>query len=660
MNKNMSIQKKINLALIFVLILGFFVTGILTIFQVKSSITKEISKQLDAQTNSIFAFISETDKANKTLEKSLIEDAEKELRTKIILINNSIKSLIYAYDLADLEDTYIIQELLKKIRLTTFKDEGTFIFVIDSKGNIIEHPDKSLIGKNINNNNYIQKIIKMKKGQVVYSENNINKYAVFRYNADFQWYFILTTPKSVILENSNNLEKELIGGIKNNIKNIKIGDTGYYYIMDSKGTLLVHPSLTGQNISKYPFIQEIMKNKNGFIKYKWDNKDKIVSYKYYKDRDWIIAGGSYLDEFVGPTMNSIITQLAITSILAIIAVILIFTFIFIANVIKPLGLLEKLFSRISDGDLTAHIDNDKDNEISRIINHADNMVGKINNSISKVNDSTKEVTTSAQTLTNASNNMANGSDSQAQQVSQVEVAMHQMTATIQEISMNVEEVNAEVVQIKDSASTGGEVLEETVTCIDSLSGSVMNTAENIKQLGASSEEIGNILQVISDIADQTNLLALNAAIEAARAGENGRGFAVVADEVRKLAERTVNATSEIDSMINNIQKEVLLSISGMDKGVQLAEESGMMVANLRVSLEEIINGVGDIADKITAIATAVEEQSATSQEISSSMADIAAVAQESSSIASENNVESEKLMQLASDLTTVVNQFRLK
>lgn len=660
MNNNMSIQKKINLALIFVLILGFFVTGILTIFQVKSSITKEISKQLDAQTNSIFAFISETDKANKTLEKSLIEDAEKELRTKIILINNSIKSLIYAYDLADLEDTYIIQELLKKIRLTTFKDEGTFIFVIDSKGNIIEHPDKSLIGKNIKNNNYIQKIIKMKKGQVVYSENNINKYAVFRYNADFQWYFILTTPKSVILENSNNLEKELIGGIKNNIKNIKIGDTGYYYIMDSKGTLLVHPSLTGQNISKYPFIQEIMKNKNGFIKYKWDNKDKIVSYKYYKDRDWIIAGGSYLDEFVGPTMNSIITQLAITSILAIIAVILIFTFIFIANVIKPLGLLEKLFSRISDGDLTAHIDNDKDNEISRIINHADNMVGKINNSISKVNDSTKEVTTSAQTLTNASNNMANGSDSQAQQVSQVEVAMHQMTATIQEISMNVEEVNAEVVQIKDSASTGGEVLEETVTCIDSLSGSVMNTAENIKQLGASSEEIGNILQVISDIADQTNLLALNAAIEAARAGENGRGFAVVADEVRKLAERTVNATSEIDSMINNIQKEVLLSISGMDKGVQLAEESGMMVANLRVSLEEIINGVGDIADKITAIATAVEEQSATSQEISSSMADIAAVAQESSSIASENNVESEKLMQLASDLTTVVNQFRLK
>lgn len=660
MKINLSIRKKINITLATVLVVGFIVTGFLTIIKVKTSVSDEITKQLVAQTDAIHSFVYATDSSKNNLEKNLITDAETELRTKIILINNGIKSLTNAYDLTDMEEEKIVKRLLMNVKRTTFKNKDTFLFVLDKAGTILQHPKAEMIGKSISNKAYIQKILKQKKGQVRYEENGITNYAVFRHNRDFNWYIILKTPELEIIKNSQKLESELIGSIKDNIKRIKIGITGYFYVMDSKGNLIVHPTSQGKNISKYDFIQEIMKKKTGVIQYPWEGEDKIVAYKYYKDRDWIIAGGSYLNEFIGPTMKDIISRFIITSLIVVFSGIALLSGLFITNVLRPLKQLENLFQQIADGDMTGKIEDYGKNEIGNIIEHSGTMVSQINNAIQNVSHSSEQVHHSAKQMFDASDEVMKGADDQEQQVSQVEVAIHEMTATIQEITMNVEEVTTEVDQIKEAASTGGEILEETVGSIQSLSTAVISTAENIKELGRSSESIGEILQVISDIADQTNLLALNAAIEAARAGEHGRGFAVVADEVRKLAERTVSATSEIDGKIKSIQTEVTQSVSEMDSGVSLAEEGSMMVGNLKMSLEEIINGVIDIANKISSIAAAVEEQSATSQEISNNMSDIGIVAQQSSQRAANNNSESSKLMGLADELTAIVNQFKLK
>jgi methyl-accepting chemotaxis protein len=461
------------------------------------------------------------------------------------------------------------------------------------------------------------------------------------------------------MEDSKFINTAMIDNIRKELKSIKIGNTGYFYIMNSKGTLIVHPKSEGKNISKYKFIQEMIQKKSGVIQYTWEGQEKIVSYIYYPERDWIIAGGSYLKEFIGEAMKAIVLRFIIISIIVIIAALILLSWIFNSNIIKPVKQLEVLFSKIASGDLTHVIKNYKKDEIGIIIEHVDNMIAQMNAALCKVKESTTKVNESAHSLSTSSSEMELGAENQSQQVSQVEVAVHQMTATIQEISQNVEEVTTEINSIKDSASTGGQILEETVNSIHNLSDAVIKTADSIKDLGKSSEQIGEILRVISDIADQTNLLALNAAIEAARAGEHGRGFAVVADEVRKLAERTVNATSEIDNMIQSIQKEVSNSVNQMDQGVNLAEEGGMMVGNLKMSLEEIINGVMDIANKISSVAAAVEEQSATSQEISNNMADIAAIAQESSSIASENNSQAKELMLLAEELKQIVVNFKL-
>ena len=155
---------------------------------------------------------------------------------------------------------------------------------------------------------------------------------------------------------------------------------------------------------------------------------------------------------------------------------------------------------------------------------------------------------------------------------------------------------------------------------------VTEAASTVQELGNSSEKIGEIVQVIDDIADQTNLLALNAAIEAARAGEQGRGFAVVADEVRKLAERTTKATKEIASMIKQIQKETIGAVQSMEKGTVEVSKGKELVEKAGVSLNQIISSSQEVVDNVSQVAAASEEQSATSEQISKNIEAISSVA----------------------------------
>ncbi len=657
--KSISIKNKIFFSLMFVLVIGFVITGFLVIGQVKKKITKEIVKQLKSEVIVIKDFIKTSDKVSKELSKISTEKTKKTLMHEMNNLMFKLKAI--ATNVPDNEDLSYLKFKVSNIIMKTKLGKTGYAYALDLKGNLVVHPKSQ--GKYLGDKSHIKKILKTKKGIIKYQRTTDPKkpwvYAVFDEFIYTDWIVVITISEEELMEDAKFINNAMIENIKKEIKNVKIGNTGYYYIMDSKGTLIVHPTSEGKNISKYPFIREMLKKKSGVIQYPWNGEDKVVSYVYYPERDWIIAGGSYLKEFIGEAMKSIVLRFIIISIIVIFVALILLSWIFNKNIISPVKQLEILFSKIASGDLTHSIKNYNKDEIGTIIEHVDNMINQMNDALCMVKSSTAKVNESAQSLAISSSEMEQGAANQSQQVTQVEVAVHQMTATIQEISQNVEEVTSEINSIKDSASTGGEILEETVASIHNLSNAVIKTASSIKDLGKSSEQIGEILRVISDIADQTNLLALNAAIEAARAGEHGRGFAVVADEVRKLAERTVNATSEIENMIQSIQKEVTNSVNQMDQGVNLAEEGGMMVGNLKMSLEEIINGVMDIANKIGSVAAAVEEQSATSQEISNNMADIAAIAQESSSIASQNNAQSRELMSLAEELRQIVIRFKL-
>jgi methyl-accepting chemotaxis protein len=188
---------------------------------------------------------------------------------------------------------------------------------------------------------------------------------------------------------------------------------------------------------------------------------------------------------------------------------------------------------------------------------------------------------------------------------------------------------------------------------------VQKSALTVQALGKSSDQIGEIVQVIDDIADQTNLLALNAAIEAARAGEQGRGFAVVADEVRKLAERTTKATKEIAGMIRQIQKDTSGAVESMSKGTEEVEKGKALADKAGESLKEIIKGAEKAVDVITQVAAASEEQSSTSEQISKSIEMINNVTRESTEGIQQIARASEDLSRLTTNLQELISHFNV-
>jgi methyl-accepting chemotaxis protein len=233
-----------------------------------------------------------------------------------------------------------------------------------------------------------------------------------------------------------------------------------------------------------------------------------------------------------------------------------------------------------------------------------------------------------------------------------------MTKTILDITKNSSIAASSSKNAGIIAQEGGRVVAETIEGMGRISIVVLKSAATVHALGKSSDQIGEIIQVIDDIADQTNLLALNAAIEAARAGEQGRGFAVVADEVRKLAERTSKATKEIALMIKQIQNDTNEAVLSMEEGTKEVERGKELADQAGEALREIIEGSEKVVDVITQVAAASEEQSSAAELISRSIEAISNVTSESATGISEIAKTSENLNRLTANLQHLISKFK--
>jgi len=234
-----------------------------------------------------------------------------------------------------------------------------------------------------------------------------------------------------------------------------------------------------------------------------------------------------------------------------------------------------------------------------------------------------------------------------------------MSATSGDIAQNCQMAAESANRANESAASGAQVVQDTVQCMYKIAERVNETSTTVASLGSRSDQIGQIVGTIEDIADQTNLLALNAAIEAARAGEQGRGFAVVADEVRALAERTTRATREIGEMIKAIQNETRGAVTAMEQGVREVESGTSEAARSGQAIAEIIDQIGALQTQVNQIATAAEEQTATTSEISSNMIQITEVVQQTARGAHESATAASQLKDVAEELQGLVRQFKL-
>jgi methyl-accepting chemotaxis protein len=226
-----------------------------------------------------------------------------------------------------------------------------------------------------------------------------------------------------------------------------------------------------------------------------------------------------------------------------------------------------------------------------------------------------------------------------------------MARSIMENSSGANRTAETASEARKAAEEGGRVVEETINGMKQIADVVRTSSETIKELGRSSEHIGEIISVIDEIADQTNLLALNAAIEAARAGDQGRGFAVVADEVRKLAERTTRATREIASMIKEIQSKTNDAVLSMDRGMD-AVESGISSADrAETSLNDIVHRFGAISEMVTQIAKTTEQENTVADDLTKHVDSISAVSQEST-------IATQQIAQAADDLNRMTESLQ--
>jgi methyl-accepting chemotaxis protein len=315
---------------------------------------------------------------------------------------------------------------------------------------------------------------------------------------------------------------------------------------------------------------------------------------------------------------------------------------------------------VAEGDLSGEpLIHEANDEIGAMVANINNMQGNLRQMIQSVCGNSSKVANAAVILAASTDQLLQNANLQKSQSDQIVAAMHEMGAAIAEVSANAARAAKGAVDAGQVAQEGGHIVGQTVSAMQSLTETSRTTSEQVEGLARSSDQIGKVLSVIGEIAEQTNLLALNAAIEAARAGDQGRGFAVVAGEVRRLAERTGQATREIDGMIGNIQSEAKKAVDSIKAEIVHVNESAESASRAGSSINGIIQASELVKDMIGQIATASHEQSAATDEVNRTMNQIAQVIDQSTTGTQDSAKACAELSLLASHLQDAVSQFQL-
>lgn len=351
-----------------------------------------------------------------------------------------------------------------------------------------------------------------------------------------------------------------------------------------------------------------------------------------------------------------------TAYVVIIAVVILLVYLFVSFFYAVAGTVTSLATvsqKLASGDLTSSLHLNCRDEFQVVEKSFNGMIDQWRGAMEKLKAITDRLAAASTELSATSDEAARGSNKQKEQAEQAATAMEQMSATVVEVAENSNRAAEAARTTAAEARAGSQVVNEAVTAMNMIAQRVQDLSNTIGALGVSSDQIGEIVSVINDIADQTNLLALNAAIEAARAGEQGRGFAVVADEVRKLAERTVKATKEISGMIKRIQSDTSGAVRSMEEWTGLVGGGVEKVRRTGQVLEQILGKADDVGARVTQIATATTEQSSATDQVTSSITSIAEIAKQTSSGAVESARAAQDLSQLASEIEKIVEGFRI-
>ncbi|WP_172962361.1 methyl-accepting chemotaxis protein [Hydrocarboniclastica marina] len=462
------------------------------------------------------------------------------------------------------------------------------------------------------------------------------------------------------------------------IKTLRYNESDYFWVNDTSPRMIMHPinpKLDGTALEGFkdanglPLFNAMVEvtegpEASGFVDYLWpkpgfDNPVEKTSYvKRFKPWNWILGSGIYLDDVSTTFWTTMAPKMVLTGLG--IVLLLAASMTVGLSILRPLGKTLSALQDISngEGDLRQRLDEGGNDELSSLAVAFNRFTGRMSEMVQELRGVIATNQATAVQVRTAADQARGHAGQQKQELDTVAAAVEEMVVTIEDVARRIGTAAQSAKDADNHAMQGGKVIESTSFAMDRLAQNIGDAAQAISELNQDTQAIGSVLDVIRGVAEQTNLLALNAAIEAARAGEQGRGFAVVADEVRTLASRTQTSTDEINGMITRLQERAAKAVQTMQASQSQSGEMREQVGEARGALSAIVESVSAITDMTQHVATAAEQQSATSGEISQSLSQITRLSDELVTQMDETTANIRTLGESAEGLDRIVNQFQ--
>ena len=449
----------------------------------------------------------------------------------------------------------------------------------------------------------------------------------------------------------------------------KIGKSGYIFLLDAQGTLVIHHKDEGKNLAGQPHIDQIRSQPgSGLSEYRatTTGQEKIVAYRYIKPWGlWIVPGVNKEDYF--GQLKSNFLKYNLTSSLIILLLMAVSGFRIIRSISVPLEKLTQSAQRISEGQLDEQVEIGRDDEIgklARAINRMTTVIVKnLREEIEKsgrlflsIRETIYKLSGSATGMSAIITQQAAGSAQQAAAVQEVTTTSEEIAATAKQITANSLAVESMAEATSRNCQVGTEDVTNATSGMADLRVQVQNIAASMLLLGDHSQKIGGVVEIIDEISDQTNLLALNAAIEAAGAGESGKRFAIVAQEVRRLAERTVVATQQIKGLVEEIQKSTNSTIMVTEEGTKAVDRAASLVDKVQQSFGSILSMVDDTARSAREITLSTQQQTSACEQMAETMSEVRDVAQQVADGSRETELAIAELTALAGELRKLMEE----
>ncbi|SJZ39068.1 methyl-accepting chemotaxis protein [Selenihalanaerobacter shriftii] len=640
---NNSLRNKLITLLLLISLVPVIILSYLGINKIESvlkenfvqSTTKEI-RQVDNAINLYFETVKEN--CQMLASNNFIKQADETITT---YMNKTTEEEL---NMTPLQNGGVEAKIYKKfLHFAKTHPKSAYVYMATKNGGYIQWPANSLMKNYDPRERPFYKTAMENKGEVVRTEP-------YYFAADDA---VIVSTVTTIKDKAG----EIIGvqgldvslkGLTNMVKEIEIGKTGYMIVTTGDGTILAHPKrpeLNFKSIKKLGVdkLNNISKLKNSNFETRMNQQDYLMNVYTSPETGWKFISVMKKSELTSKLSNIYKLVLGIVLIAAIIIIII--AVIFSNRFTEPIIAATDFAQKIAKGNLDIKsLDNELDGEIGSLSQALNDMQSSLKDMIANLINTIEDLSAYSEELSASAEEGNAVIESSNQNIEGMTASIQQISATSQEVTGLAQEANSQ-------AEIGSSKVEE-LTSITEVNEAVNNAVNSIDELDSNSQEIGKIIELITNIAEQTNLLALNAAIEAARAGEHGQGFAVVAEEIRELAEETAKATQEIDTLIKDTQdksEDGLQAVKQVEDKVkdrnELVKETGKVFAKIKESIEET--------------SAHIQQTAASTQGLAENSDEVMNASQDINNMSEEVTKSSQELANMAQKLQGLIEKFRI-